>query len=36
VAKLLVAAGAKVDPKWLESKAVLANPTMLQALRSNH
>jgi uncharacterized protein len=36
VAKLLVAAGAKVDPKWLESKAVLENPRMLAALRSNH
>jgi uncharacterized protein len=35
VAKLLVAAGAKVDPKWLESKAVLENPRMLAALGSS-
>jgi len=33
VAKLLVTAGAKVDPKWLDS---LSNPKMLQALRSSH
>ena len=35
VAKLLVVAGAKVDPKWMESKAILSNPRMLQALRSS-
>ena len=31
---LLVAAGAKVEPAWLESQKVSANPTMLAALRA--
>jgi hypothetical protein len=35
VAKLLVTAGAKLDPKWLESNAVLSNKRMLAALRSS-
>lgn len=32
VAKLLVAAGARVERVWLESQAVLSNPNMLAAL----
>jgi uncharacterized protein len=34
VVLLLVAAGAKVEPKWLESEDVRANPAMLAALRN--
>jgi uncharacterized protein len=33
VVLLLVAAGAKVEPEWLESEDVRANPAMLAALR---
>jgi hypothetical protein len=35
VAKLLVAAGARVDPNWLKSEAVLSDPRMIAALRSS-
>ena len=35
VAKLLVAAGANVEAKWLESREVLASPRMLKALQSS-
>lgn len=34
VVALLVAAGARVEPKWLESEDVRANPEMLAALRT--
>jgi hypothetical protein len=34
VAALLVSAGAKVEPGWLESEQVRADPTMLAALRA--
>jgi hypothetical protein len=33
VVELLVAAGARVEPEWLESDMVCANPAMLAALR---
>ena len=33
VAALLIAAGARVEPKWLESEQVRADPVMLAALR---
>jgi len=33
VVELLVAAGARVEPEWLESEKVRANPAMLAALR---
>ena len=33
VARLLVAAGARVDPGWLESELILADPLLLNALR---
>jgi hypothetical protein len=33
VVELLVAAGARVEPEWLESDKVCANPAMLAALR---
>ena len=35
VAALLVAAGARVEPEWLESVQVLADPAMLAALHVN-
>ena len=34
VVSLLIAAGAKIEPEWLESEEVRANPALLAALRS--
>jgi hypothetical protein len=34
VVALLVAAGAKVEPEWLDSEKVRGDPAMLAALRS--